>query len=85
MIIQGYPDELDYVNAQLHPLIRGKDDKSFLGFFCLACLAADAENYEEMRRVLIVMMAKYPANRERLRMERIDSGRALAGDCEAQK
>lgn len=76
MIIQSYPDELDYVNAQLHPLMRSKDDQSFLGTFCLACLRADGSNYQLLRPVLHVLMEKYPADRERLRMERDDSGRA---------
>lgn len=74
MIIQEYPDELDYVNAQLHPLIRDADDKSFLGTFCLACLRADNINYEILRPVLMILMVKYPANPERLRMERHDRG-----------
>jgi hypothetical protein len=72
MIIQSYPDELDYVNAQLHPSIRDADDKSFLGTFCLACLRADAQNYEILRLALNTLILKYPANPERLRMERHD-------------
>jgi hypothetical protein len=74
MIIQFYPDELDYVNATLHPSIRAADDKSFLGTFCLACLRADDENYELLRPVLAVLMGKYPADPERLAMERHDRG-----------
>jgi len=74
MIIQGYPDELDYVNAQLHPLTRSNDDKSFLGTFCQACLRADDANYELLRPVLLAMIEKYPANEERLRIERHDRG-----------
>jgi hypothetical protein len=74
MIIQSYPDELDYVNAQLHPLIRQADDKSFLDTFCLACLRADAQNYEILRPALVDLMQKYPADPERLRMERHDRG-----------
>jgi hypothetical protein len=74
MEIQSYPDELDYVNAQLHPSIRAADDKSFLGTFCLACLRADGSNYEILRPSLFFLMAKYPANPERLAMERHDRG-----------
>jgi len=74
MIIQDYPDELDYVNAQLHPLIRNSDDKSFLGTFCLACLRADSDNYELLRSALLVLMKKYPPDADRLRMERHDRG-----------
>lgn len=76
MIIQSYPDELDYVNAQVHPLVRGQDDKSFLGTFCMACLRADDQNYELIRPVLHELMEKYPADRARLAMERHDSGRS---------
>lgn len=80
MIINQYPDELDYVNAQLH--LRHSDDKSFVGTFCLACLRADGDNYEILRSPLRVLMNKYPADPKRLAMERIDSGRALPGDQE---
>lgn len=72
MTIQAYPDELDYVNAQLHG--RGPDDKSFLGTFCLVCLRADAENYKDLRCVLQIFMMRYPASAERLKMERADRG-----------
>lgn len=72
MTIQGYPEELDYVNAQLHG--RGPDDISFLGTFCLACLRADAENYEDLRCALHIFMMRYPASAERLKMERADRG-----------
>lgn len=75
MIIQSYPEELDYVLAQLHPLVRGPEDTSFLGTFCLACLRADDSNYEMLRPALLKLMLKYPADPERLRMERHDSGR----------
>lgn len=74
MEIQCYPDELDYVNAQLHPSIRPSDDKSFLGTFCQACLRADGANYEVLRGVLYFFMSKYPANPGRLWMERHDRG-----------
>lgn len=74
MIIQFYLDELDYVNAQLHPRVLSKDDKSFLGTFCLACLRADDQNYELLRPTLQILMKKYPADAERLRMERHDRG-----------
>jgi len=70
MIIQSYPDDLDYVNATLHG--RGDDDKSFLGTFCLACLRADSENYELLRALLAVLMMKYPARVRRLAIERED-------------
>lgn len=79
MIIQSYPDELDYVNAQLHPLVRSKNDQSFLGTFCLACLRADGSNYQLLRPVLHVLMEKYPADRERLRMERLRMERHDSG------
>lgn len=77
MIIQEYPDELDYVNATLHPFANStatRDEKSFLGAFCNTCLRADGENYELLRPALIVLMQKYPADADRLRMERHDRG-----------
>ena len=70
MEINGYPDELDYVNAQLK--LRDPDDKSFLGTFCLACLRADSQNYVYLRPALLAFMAKYPANPELLAAERRD-------------
>jgi hypothetical protein len=72
MTIQGYSSELDYVNAQL--TLKGDGDKSFLGTFCQACLRADEQNYELIRPALHAFMRKYPANPERLRMERHDRG-----------
>lgn len=60
MEIQFYPDELDYVNAQLLPRTPLEDDKSFLGTFCLSCLRADGENYELLREALKALMKKYP-------------------------
>lgn len=74
MIINVYPDELDYVNAKLHPLAR-TDENSFLWAFLQSCLRADPENYELIRPVLWAMMVKYPADEKRLEMERRDSGR----------
>ena len=74
MNIQCYPDELDYVNAKLHPAVR-EDDSSFLATFLRACLRADAENYELLRPALAEMMKKYPPDPVRLRMEREDNGR----------
>lgn len=74
MIIQFYPDELDYVNATLHPSLRAPDDKSFLGTFCQACLRADDDNYELLRPALLALMEKYPVGAERLEMERRDRG-----------
>lgn len=73
MILNGYPDELDYVNAILHPLATKHG--SFLTSFCQACLEADSDNYQLLRPVLKVIMLKYPADKERLEMERRDSGR----------
>lgn len=60
MIIQRYPDDLDYVNAQLK--LKGEGDNSFLGTFCLACLRADAVNYELLRPVVRAMRHAYPAD-----------------------
>jgi hypothetical protein len=74
MIIQNYLDEFDYVNATLQQ--KGHEDKSFLGTFCKACLRADEGNYEILRPALMILMMKYPANPERLRMERVDRGAA---------
>ena len=70
--IQSYPDELDYVNAKLHPL--AKQSGSFLDAFLRSCLAADFENYEIVRPALAKIMEKYPAERLRLWMERHDRG-----------
>ncbi len=70
----NYPDELDYINAQLHPLMRHKGDQSFPATFLHACLRADADNYEILRPALAALMQKYPANRTRLWMERHERG-----------
>lgn len=85
MIIQYYPDELDYVNVRLlfhygalhpedslPPVLRSLHPDSFLGTFCLACLRADSDNYELLRPALYVLMKQYPADPERLRIERAD-------------
>jgi hypothetical protein len=71
MNIQGYPDELNYINAILHP--EAPQVGSFFKTFCQACLAADAENYEIIRPVLRVMMTKYPCDIQRLAAEERDS------------
>lgn len=70
MIIQQYLKELNYCNAKLHPLSNKVG--SFLEFFLHACLRADAENYELLRPALLVMMDKYPADKERLEREEMD-------------
>jgi len=70
MIIQHYPDELDYVNAILAP--AGPKAGSFLSAFCQACAAADWENYELLRPILAKLIEKYPADPERLKAERRD-------------
>ncbi len=72
MVAANYPDELDYVNAQLYN--RDPLDKSFLGTFCHACLRADADNYEILRPALAALMQKYPASRTWLWMERHKRG-----------
>lgn len=72
MTIQFYPDELAYVNAKLHPL--ASKSGSFVTAFCQAAIAADGENYELLRPVLKKLIEKYPADVERLEMERRDSG-----------
>lgn len=87
MNIQFYPDELDYVNAKLHPtgiraIVEDANTGSFLATFLLACSRADAQNYELPRPVLKVMMEKYPAHPFRLAMERHDSGRSTEADLE---
>lgn len=77
MIIQHYQEELDYVNAQLR--LRGfteeafSDAQSFLGTFLLACLRADAENYEQLRPALAYFTEKYPAPAEHLAAESGDN------------
>jgi hypothetical protein len=83
MCIQFFPDELDYVNAVLHPI----EDKcgSFLELFCHACLAADSENYLLIRPALLVLMGKYPARPERLAVERHDRGADRPGDLDLLK
>ena len=72
MNIQFYPDELDYVNATLHPL--APKPGRYLELLCHAALRADTENYELIRPALLAAMAKYPPNEERLQMERHDRG-----------
>lgn len=70
MIIQGYPNELDWVNAKLAE--AGPDCKSFVTTFCRAALRADSDNYELLRLPLGVLMVKYPAQPKRLAAERTD-------------
>lgn len=72
-VIQCYPEELDYVNAKLHGCAHVKPGR-FLRLFLNACLSADAFNYRLLRPALLEFMKKYPADHERLRMERIDRG-----------
>lgn len=69
--IQFYLNELDYVNAQLHP---AQKCGHFLESFFQSCLRADAENYQLLRPILREFMAKYPASPERLEAERRDRG-----------
>lgn len=79
MTIQNYPDDLDYVNAKLW-YSRSKfsvGELSFLDCFLMACLHADDENYELLRPVLLELGKKYPADAERVVMERHDSGRSV--------
>lgn len=71
MNIQFYPRELDYVNAKL--LEAGEITSSFLHTFLLACLRADAENYEQLRMPLAHFMQKYPAKKEFLAAEHSDT------------
>lgn len=73
MNIQGYPDELDYVNAKMRPrdqagIVQGP--QSFLSTFLSACLRADAENYEVLRPALRFFMTKYPADPRALAAEK---------------
>lgn len=70
MIIQGYPDELDWVNAKLADCTGPRE--SFVTMFCEACLRADSDNYELLRLPLGVLMVKYPAQPKRLAAERED-------------
>ena len=77
-MIQLYPDDLDWVNAQLHS--RDPEDHSFVGLFCHVALRADHENYELLRPSLLKIMEKYPADPERLRIEREDRGAASDSD-----
>lgn len=72
MIIQCYPELLDYVNAQLHPL--APKPGAFLELFLHACLRADAENFELPRPTLQLLTLKYPANVDRLKQEKHDRG-----------
>ena len=77
MIAQDYPEELDYINAKLHPAAKKEPDPktgSFLECFLWACLRADHENYELIHGTLLALMAKYPADPVRLAMERHDRG-----------
>lgn len=70
MEIQGYPDDLNWVNAQLAG--REQNDQSFLGTFCNAALRADDQNYEMLRPVLLQFQNKYPADPHLLAAERTD-------------
>lgn len=85
MTIQNYPEELNYVNAKLSALYLEEPEKpaSFLNCFLYACLRADAENYLLLRPALQVLMVKYPADEERLGMEREDAPEAKDADGES--
>ena len=72
MIIQAYLEELNYVNAKLHP--RAAECGSFLQAFLRACVAADSFNYELLRPCLHSCMAKYPADPELLAIEQREAG-----------
>lgn len=71
-MIQFHPDELNYVNAKLHPL-AGRCG-SFLRAFLVACLRADSYNYEIIRPALLKIMQKYPPDPLRIAMEQHDNG-----------
>ena len=58
-VIQHYPDELDYVNAQLDP-------RSKCGHFL--------EHFFLLRPLLLEFIVKYPALPERLEAEHRDHG-----------
>lgn len=79
MSIQFYPDELDYVNAKLGSVQNVNDEApkcgGFLQAFLIACLRADDPNYEIIQPALRTFMQIYPADPERLEMERHDNGR----------
>jgi len=64
MNVQGYPRELNYINAKLKERVGG-----FLETFFLACTRADAQNYEIIRPALWELMKKYPARPEFLAAE----------------
>lgn len=64
MNIQFYPAELDYVN------VKARRAGSFLSAFLMACISADAENYELLRPVLLTLMQKYPADPDEIAAER---------------
>jgi hypothetical protein len=70
-MITLFPDELDYVNAKLHPL-GGTSANSFLYSFLNACLRADGDNYRLLQPILREYMTKYPPLPERLAMEQQD-------------
>jgi hypothetical protein len=71
-IIQSFPDELDYVNAKLHPL--APTCGSFCDAFLRACLSADWEWYPKLQPILREMMEKWPPDPRRLEIEKEDSG-----------
>lgn len=78
MSIQQFPEELDWVNATLHPL--SSKPGSFVTAFCQAALAADESNYTILRPAVRILMEKYPPDEFRLLMERHDSGRSTPED-----
>jgi len=69
-IIQEFPDELDYVNAKLHPLSPASG--SYLLWLCYTALASDANNYPLIQPAIRSAMVKYPADPDRLAAERRD-------------
>lgn len=67
--IQGYPDELDWVNAKM---AESPESKSFVTTVCWVALRADPQNYEMFRDFLHQVMRKYPAKPDLLEAQRRD-------------
>ena len=71
-IIQDFPDELDYVNAKLHPMAPKVG--RFLELFLNSCYRADSNYYPLLQPLVRRLMEEHPADSERLEMERHDRG-----------
>lgn len=69
MVIQDFPDLLDYCNAKIR---RAGDTQSFIKSFCDACLRASPDNFEHLLMPLEHFSKTMPALAADMERERRD-------------